>query len=971
MHQGGEEDVRDLLDAGVQDGDRLVVELAPVGDLVLERRDPLLQLQEVLVRLEVGVVLGDREQALEGGRHLGAGLSLGGGTLRPQVARAGGDHLFKSVPFVLHVPLAHLHQPRDLVVALLLQDLDVRPRLVDVDANGDQLVVDADEIADDHEGQDNQHDQEDHGHAHLRGASHGSARPGTRPNIGGAGPEGKPAAPSVAAHPQSLKHLPVAPRPSSGHSRAMRSRSLLVPFLASMAALAACAWGGGGDSADRHGEGVRRMAARLEAIARDTHPVDHPWRNAERAEELRATLTPNLEAREYLEVMPNFAGELLKAGKTEESIEALKKLEQFSTSGGTSDLTVENRRFLRHRLAVAYLRLGEQQNCQEHHNTESCLMPIQGGGLHARPQGSQEAVAVLTQQMKETPDDLSARWWLNIAAMTLGDYPDHLPKAWLIPPKVFESEYDIGRFHDRAGDLGLDVDDLAGGSISEDFDGDGYLDIMASSTAVHGQLRYFHNDGNGSFSDRTADAGLVGEVESLNIVQTDYDNDGHPDVLMLRGGWLGKAGHLPKSLLHNNGDGTFDDVTEAAGLLSFHPSQTAAWVDYDNDGWLDLIVGNESTEGDPNPSELYHNNRNGTFTECAAASGLTIDCFVKGVTAGDYNNDGRPDLYVSCRKEPNKLYRNDGPKPSGAGPTEWRFAEVGAAAGVVEPIHSFPTWFFDYDNDGWLDLFVAGYNIDSVKDFAADSMGLPHQAERARLYHNQPDGTFKDVTREAHLFRLLHAMGSNYGDLDNDGWLDFYVGTGDPNLGTLVPNRMFRNASGRVFQEVTTSGGFGHLQKGHGVSFADFDEDGDQDIHEVMGGVYEADHFRNVLYENPGHGNHSLKLKLEGVKSNRAAIGARVRVVVDAPSGPREIHRSVTTGGSFGANPLRLEIGLGDARAIEEIRITWPTSGIVQTLKGAELDRAYAIREDSQDLKEISLKPFVFRSKSVVASGGS
>src|SRR5256885_13865094 len=104
------------------------------------------------------------------------------------------------------------------------------------------------------------------------------------------------------------------------------------------------------------------------------------------------------------------------------------------------------------------------------------------------------------------------------------------------------------------------------------------------------------------------------------------------------------------------------------------------------------------------------------------------------------------------------------------------------------------------------------------------------------------------------LFRsILHAMGSNYGDLDNDGWLDFYVGTGDPNLGTLVPNRMFRNASGRIFQEVTTSGGFGHLQKGHGVSFADFDNDGYQDIHEVMGGVFEADNFRNVLYENPGH----------------------------------------------------------------------------------------------------------------------
>src|SRR5206468_609959 len=205
----------------------------------------------------------------------------------------------------------------------------------------------------------------------------------------------------------------------------MRSRTFSI--LALVAALAACSRGGGGVTAGLHGEGVRRMTARLEAIARDTHPVDHPWRNAERAEELRAMLTPNLEPREYLKTMPDYAGELLKAGKTEEAIEAFKNLERFSTGGGASDLTLENRRFLRHKLAVAYLRLGEQQNCQEHHNTESCLMPIQGGGIHARPRGSQEAVRVLTEQLKETPDDLSARWWLNIAAMTLGDYPDRVP----------------------------------------------------------------------------------------------------------------------------------------------------------------------------------------------------------------------------------------------------------------------------------------------------------------------------------------------------------------------------------------------------------------------------------------------------------------------------------------------------------------------------------------------------------------
>ena len=737
---------------------------------------------------------------------------------------------------------------------------------------------------------------------------------------------------------------------------------------AGLVAAVACAKGAPGPATTRHGDGVRRMAARLDTIARETPIKEDPWRNAERAAMWRPMVEKAIDPRDYLELMPNYAGELLKAGQTEEAIKAFLALQDFSTRGGTTELSLDNRTFLRHHLTVSYLRLGEQENCQLHHNTESCLMPIRGGGIHARPEGSQKAMQVLTTQMKENPSDLSARWWMNIAAMTLGEYPDGVPKEWLIPPKVFDSDYDIGRFHDRAPDLGLDVDDYAGGSIADDFDGDGYLDIMMSSTGLHGQLRYFHNNADGTFSDRTVEAGLVGEVRALNIVETDYDNDGRPDVLMLRGGWLGRAGHLPRSLLHNNGDGTFDDVTEEAGMLSLHPSQTAAWFDYDNDGWLDVVIGDEDQKDDPNPSELYHNNHDGTFTECAALSGLTIGCMVKGVTAGDYNNDGRPDLYVSCRKEPNRLYRNDGPKPGGRGPTEWLFTEVGAAAGVTEPIHSFPTWFFDYDNDGWLDIFVAGYNIDNVKDFASDALGLPHEAERARLYHNERNGTFKDVTRDAHLYKLLHTMGSNYGDLDNDGWLDFYLGTGDPNLGTIIPNRMFRNASGRYFQDVTTSGGFGHLQKGHGVSFADFDNDGDQDVLEEMGGVYEADHFRSVLYENPGHGNHYVKLKLVGTKTNRAAIGARIRVVVDTPGGPREIHRSVTTGGSFGGNPLRQEIGLGDARAILEVRVAWPTSGTVQTFKDVGMDRAFRITEGDSTLSEIPLRSFAFASRSGAAA---
>jgi len=405
------------------------------------------------------------------------------------------------------------------------------------------------------------------------------------------------------------------------------------------------------------------MADRLDTIARTTQPKDYPWRNSERAEDLHPMIETTLAPRDYLELMPRYATELLNAGKTREAIQALMDLKRFSTAGGTNELSPKNSTFLRHHLAIAYLRLGEQENCQLHHNTESCLMPIMGGGIHARPEGSREAMAVLLEEMKQNPDDQSARWWMNIAAMTLGEYPDGVPKQWLIPPKAFDSDYDIKRFHDIAPDLGLDVDDYAGGSIAEDFDGDGYLDIMASSTGLHGQLRYFHNNADGTFSDRTVEAGLVGEVQSLNIVQTDYDNDGRPDVLMLRGGWLGKAGHLPNSLLHNNGDGTFDDVTEEAGMLSLHPTQTAAWFDYDNDGWLDLVIGNETKPDEPkHPCELFMNRRDGTFEEKALAVGAALEAFVKAVAVGDYDNDGRVDVFYSCRAGPNHLLKNEASK---------------------------------------------------------------------------------------------------------------------------------------------------------------------------------------------------------------------------------------------------------------------------------------------------------------------
>ncbi len=704
-------------------------------------------------------------------------------------------------------------------------------------------------------------------------------------------------------------------------------------------------------------EGTRKMVERLTKIraAAEANPRSQPFMSRERAQELKAVLSQETAKDQLAQLMPQYGVQLLNAGSSQE---ALTEFEEFETFAAKNQIPLgpRQRDSLRVLRAISLLRIGEQENCLVNHNAESCLFPIRGAGIHQLPRGSLGAIRVFTEELTQRPNDLRSRWLLNIAYMTLGQYPAQVPPQWLIPPEKFASDYDIKPFPDVAMSLGLDVNGLAGGVIMEDFDGDGFLDLMVSDWSLYGQLRLFHNNGDGTFTERTAEAGLTGLVSGLHIMQTDYNNDGLPDVFIPRGAWLGASGHFPKSLLRNNGDGTFTDVTEEAGLLSPHPSQTAVWFDYDGDGWLDVFIGNESSNADVNPCELYHNNHDGTFTECAAQCGVQVNRFIKGVVSADFNHDGRPDLYLSNRDGSNLLFRNDGPR-AGSDGTKWSFTDVAAQAGVGTQTASFPTAFLDYDNDGWPDILVTGYRIRDVGDICADYLGLPHDGERARLYHNNHDGTFKDVTQEVGLYKVIHAMGLNYGDLDNDGWLDFYAGTGDPDLATLIPKRMFRNNGGKNFQEVTTSGGFGMLQKGHAISFGDIDNDGDQDIYSVVGGAYTGDTAYSQLFLNPGHGNHWITIKLEGKESNRIAIGAQLKVNTMEGGKPRAIYKTVSTGASFGTLPLRQEIGLGQATEITSIEIFWPTTGKTQTLKGLPMDHFYKVTEGDAQATPWDVKP--------------
>jgi hypothetical protein len=361
---------------------------------------------------------------------------------------------------------------------------------------------------------------------------------------------------------------------------------------------------------------------------------------------------------------------------------------------------------------------------------------------------------------------------------------------------------------------------------------------------------------------------------------------------------------------------------------------------------------------------LFHNNRDGTFTQVrapgAAPGKLGVNLgFVKGVAWGDYNNDGKPDLYISAMLGPSRLFRNDGPRdPHHPETGEWIFTDVTEQAGLGGNRNTFPTWFFDYDNDGWLDIFAGGYATTSMEDVGASQLGKPHHGAVSHLFRNNHDGTFTDVPHAAGLDRTITNMAANFGDLDNDGWLDVYLGLGESSYESLLPKRMFRNDQGRRFQDVTTSGGFGNLQKGHGIVFADIENNGNEDVFEELGGAFQGDRFMPVLYRNPGHGNHWVTLELEGVRSNRAAYGARIKVTIDEAGRRRSIYRSVGSVSSFGGNPMRQHIGLGKAASIREIEIFWPASGMRQLFKEVAVDKTFHILEGRNVLDPVESREF-------------
>ncbi|MBK7891842.1 MAG: CRTAC1 family protein [Bdellovibrionales bacterium] len=665
------------------------------------------------------------------------------------------------------------------------------------------------------------------------------------------------------------------------------------------------------------------------ALTESTNPVYNPQLMEGRITELKSLNDSNPK---------ELANALLFVGQTAQAINLLEE-KPFD----------EDSKLL---LGVAYMKMAEEQNCVHHHNGRSCLFPLQGSGIHSHQTWALKAAQVFKEIVKKDDSRVDAKWLREVARSATGKTPNLTGARYIKDRKEATDAFQksqLSPFTNEAGDRSFLSRGWSAGGVFDDFNNDGVLDILTSG-APHQTIRQmprlqlFQNNGHGRFLDRSKESGLNQNYDGLYFNQTDFNNDGHVDLLVLRGGWSfffdrnQKGLKAPFSLLQNNGDGTFKDVTVDAGLLSKAPTQAASWADFDGDGYLDLIVGFESTGGDVFPTKLFKNNGDGRFTDVTQSSGIKAFGLIKSVSTGDIDNDGRPDLYIGFADRDNVLYKNMTPSRDG----EIFFKDITADAGVAKQTPTFATWFWDYNNDGLLDILAFSTSADRHSKTRAQllsdlvdyyvSDGRKHDFPPPALFRNKGGGRFEDVTAQVGLDRSIAAMGCNFGDIDNDGFPDIYIGTGAPELSILVPNLMFWNREGQRFFDITFLANVGHLQKGHSVAFGDIDGNGSQDILSVMGGALPSDSFERALFINKNIGNNWIKLRLRGTKSNRLSVGAKVEAIINEQGRRRSVFASVGSGSSFGGNPIsQVHIGLGAAKNIEKLTITWPSKSATRS----------------------------------------
>jgi len=514
------------------------------------------------------------------------------------------------------------------------------------------------------------------------------------------------------------------------------------------------------------------------------------------------------------------------------------------------------------------------------------------------------------------------------------------------------------------GNKGISInrEEFGPGVCVADFDGDGWQDIYF----VNGRDLYnrgisvsnalYRNNRDGTFTDVTEKAGVPGTGYGLGCVWGDFDNDGFPDLFVTQYG--------RNVLYRNNGNGTFTDVTDKAGVAgnesgTFHSGAT--FFDYDRDGWLDLYVGSYVALGDKrycqlgdvlsscapseyrgSPDALYHNNRDGTFTNVTKAAKIyQPEGKNLSVAAADYDNDGWPDLFVANDGLNAYLYHNE---------RNGTFKETGLVSGMAvtgqgRVMAAMCISLGDYDNDGGLDLYISDF-----------------QRSSDHLWHNEGKGFFDEISDQAGISRPTRdvlSFGGGFFDYDNDGFLDIFIANGHvyPEVEQATPgthykqiNSLFHNEGNGKFVEASkqSGSGFSTPHVGRGVAFADFDNDGFTDVVVANNGDLPL-----LLHNSGGNGNHFLNFRLVGTKSNRDAMGARIRVVAGTTSQIREI----AGGGSYlSQSDLRANFGLGKAKRAEIVEIAWP-SGQQQAFRNVEADKFYLIEEGKDQLRPQQFVP--------------
>jgi hypothetical protein len=566
----------------------------------------------------------------------------------------------------------------------------------------------------------------------------------------------------------------------------------------------------------------------------------------------------------------------------------------------------------------------------------------------------------MTKRWKQMPIAVAAGTLLVAGLKLAGQSPAARPQTPAVLP-TFEDVSDKAgiNFHHSFGEKKLSsiMEATGSGCVWFDYNNDGWLDLYGlSGRYMEGITKFskpdgidatnhlYRNNGDGTFTDVTVQAGVPGKDFGMGATAGDYDNDGWVDLYV--------TNYQSAILYHNNGDGTFTDVTAKAGVENPHFGVGTVFFDYDRDGYLDLYVGNY-IKFDPNAKMLYftadafpgpldyegdadrlfHNNHDGTFTDASEKAGIANPLGrAMGVTVGDFNNDGWPDIYVANDTMESYLYRNnhDGTFTNVAHEVNVAFGANGDNTSSMGPI------FGDYDNDGWQDLFVSDMRYH-------------------RLFRNpgEEQPYFLDTTVETSMAQTSGqyvAWGDGFFDYDNDGWKDIFIVNGGLHWMVPMEDSLNRNNGNSTFTDVSLQAGsyFKSKNIGRGACWADYDNDG-----YIDGFIVNLGSRGILLHNNPpaaGIRNHWLTLKLIGTKSNRNGFGARIEAV---EGGQHQSVEAVSHSGYLSQCDPRPHLGLGQRAQVDRLTIRWP-SGVVQTLENVKADQILTVKEPSETAAAVS-----------------